>query len=159
MHYYTFVKAEKYTKSNGTGPSCSVFSSGPKKAYLQPLPMQILTKLLWLLKVSLWPPGRRLGLLSPSLTNSYFLLYSCLSCDPTLSIPRQEFKELAWHSGLSTVTLPNMFTLNSSSRTASGPLLLGSPLLPALDILGFRKARKLGAEARARKGSRSGGEQ
>lgn len=64
------VKAEKNTKSYGTIFLCC-FPPCPGRDHLQPLPKQVQTRLLWPLKVSLWPLGQKLGLLSLSLTVTF----------------------------------------------------------------------------------------
>lgn len=91
VHYYIFVKAKNKTKPRkAMGQVLPVLYASrpprcPKKAHLQPLPRQILTKLLRLLG-SLMAPGSEAGA-ALSFPNSYFLLCSFLPCHPTVFIP------------------------------------------------------------------------
>lgn len=149
MHYYNFVKAEKDEKLHHKSSLGFFFSSLPKRPHLRPLPRQIQTRLLRSLKVPPWPLDQKLG---SSLLHLLTITSSCsfLSCHTTLSIPYLEFKELTWHSGFSTLTLPNTSTLNSSQIiTKPHPLLppvrppFWEACSPSSGHLVFHTARRL----------------
>lgn len=134
------LKQKKTCKATGHVLHCC-FPPCPGRAHLQALPRQVQTRLLWSLKVSLWPLGQKLGLLSPSLTVTFpSTVFYSVTRPSRFLMDRVQGIVLALR--FSTLTLPNTSTLNSSHKTtppwspSSPPALLwGSPFPPALDTL------------------------
>lgn len=95
VYYYTFIKAEKRHEKLQDKSSLVLFPPCQESPSLASS-RQIQTRLLWSLKVPPMAPGSEAWLLSPSLTESHFLLYGVLSCLPTLSIPTDKSSR-NWH--------------------------------------------------------------